>query len=171
MSDMKSVEYQDCYVRLISMDSSLDGDRLPRFVNCYFGSVEGRIAEEDLPVSKFIGCIFEEFVQSSATTASVLSLDLPLGVKVLVTILKKLYEQRGTGRRENALFRGLDHRSQRHVRPILRILEKHECAQKIIRGSDSIWLPLRSNMKRISRIIAAPSTVNDPLVVEIRNLD
>ena len=46
---------------------------------------------------------FTEICGYARTTDSVLSLDLPLGVRVLLTVLKKLYERRGSGRRENAL--------------------------------------------------------------------
>ena len=42
-----------------------------------------------------------------------------LGVRVCLTVLKKLYEQRGAGRKENALHRGLDGHARRLVPDVL----------------------------------------------------
>jgi hypothetical protein len=168
LGDVSRVEFQDCFFGRIGVDTETVAERLPRFVRCYVGVLEGRISPKDLPPGCFEDCEIEEFSAESGTTASVLSLDLPLGVRVLLTVLKKLYERRGSGRRENALFRGLDHRSRRLVPDVLRLLQRHGLATSYKRGTDSIWLPDRANRKRVGRILASPSVADDPLIIEAR---
>lgn len=171
LPDTSGVEFQDCFFGRLGIDSDADERHLPRFRVCYIGVLEGRLSERDLPVSRFDGCVIEEFAAETATTDSVLALDLPLGVRVLLTILKKLYEQRGSGRRENALFRGLDHRARRIVPDVLRLLQREGLADCCKRGTDTIWLPDRAGRKRVGRIVASPSASEDPLVVAARSLE
>ena len=82
---------------------------LPRFKGCFFAEVHGHVSSKDLPPTVFDKeCLFGEFPESLETTDAILDLDLPLGVRVLLTMLRKLYQRSGRGRRENALYRGLD---------------------------------------------------------------
>ena len=171
MGDVSRVEFQDCFFTRIGIDSDAAGDRLPRFLRCYVGLLEGRVSANDLPEGRFEDCEIEGYSAESSTTDSVLSLDLPLGVRVLITVLKKLYERRGSGRRENALFRGLDHRSRRLVEDVLRLLQRDGLATPCKRGTDTIWLPDRSNRKRVGRIVASPSVADDSLIVAARALE
>jgi NACHT domain len=171
LADVSRVEFQDCFFTRVGIDADANESNLPRFRNCYIGTLEGRLSANDLPVGRFEECIIEEFSADSDTTNAVLSLDLPLGVRVLITVLKKLYERRGSGRRENALFRGLDHRSKRVVMDVLRLLQREQVAACCKRGTDTIWLPDRPSRKRVGRIIASPTAGNDPLITAARALE
>lgn len=170
MGDASKVEFQDCYFSRMGIDSNASPERMPRFVRCYVGILDGRLSAKDLPENHFEDCVIDEFSNESYTTNSVMALDLPLGVRVLITVMKKMYERPGSGRRENALFRGLDHRSQRLVGDVLRLLQREKFATQCKRGSDTIWLPDRSMRKRVGRIIASPSATSDPIIVEARAL-
>jgi hypothetical protein len=171
VGDLGKVEYQGCYFGTITLDSGIAPSRLPRFVRSYVAAVEGRISEEDLPDRCFVDCEIDKFISDADTTSSVLALELPLGVKVLLTVLKKLYEQKGAGRRENALYRGLDHRAQRYVPQVLKLISQANLAATCKRGADTIWLPDRSSRTRVGRIIASPATADDSLLSAARELD
>jgi hypothetical protein len=159
------LEFQDCFFGRIGLDSDVDENSLPRFKGCFIGEIDGRVSIEDLPRLAFDSqCIVESFATLATTTNAVLSLELPLGTRVVVTILKKLYERRGAGRRENALFRGLDHRARRLVPDALRLVQREGLAATARRGDDTIWLPDRGKMRRVGRIIAAPTSHDDPLI-------
>lgn len=165
LGNVSKVEFHNCLIGRVEIDSDVDSEQLPQFVRCYVGILDGRLSARDLPAGHFQECEFEAFSAESGTTDSVLSLDIPLGVRVLITVLKKLYERRGSGRRENALQRGLDHRSRRLVDDVLRLLQRDGLATPCKRGANTIWLADRSNRKRVGRIIAAPSSVEDPLIL------
>jgi hypothetical protein len=121
------------------------------------------VSRSDLPREKFTDdCIIENFVESAETTAAVLSLELPLGIRVCLTVLKKLYERRGSGRKENALHRGLDHHARRVVPEVLKVLHSENLASPYKAKGTTIWLPDRSSRQRVGRMIAAPTSSNDP---------
>jgi hypothetical protein len=101
----------------------------------------------------------------------VLDLQLPLGVRVLVTVLKKLFERKGRGRRENALYRGLDYRAKRLVPEVLQLLKANAIAFPCRRGVETIWLPDRSARARAGKIVASPSVKADSLVLAAAKLE
>jgi hypothetical protein len=164
--------FQECFFSRIGIDADVDDDALPKFIGCFIDEIDGRISREDLPAASFDSeCIIESFTTPAATTAAVLSLGLPLGTRVVLTILKKLYQRRGAGRKENALFRGLDHRARRLVGGALQLIQHEGLAVPSRRGDETIWLPDRSSMRRVGRIIAAPTSHDDPLLRAAADLD
>lgn len=90
----------------------------------------------------------------------------------MLTILKKVYLQSGSGRKENALQRGLDHNSRRLVGPILRLLQTEGIVSRYKRaGLDmTIWVPDRSKASRVQKIITSPRTCNDPLLAKVQSI-
>lgn len=165
------VNFQDCYFKHIEIDVDVEGGTTPRFVRCYFAAVDGRISKGDLPPGVFDAeCLFDSFPSAAETTDAILSLNLPLGTKVLLSVLKKLYQQRGSGRKESALIRGLDHHGRRFVPEILRLLEAEGLATQYKRGTLLIWLPVRGAMARVGRVIASPIESSDPVVTKSAQL-
>lgn len=161
----RHVNFQDCYFKRLEIETDVTSNTAPRFVRCYFAEIDGRVSQADLPSDVFDPeCLFDSFPTAAETTDAILNLDLPLGTKVLLSILKKLYKQRGSGRKESALIRGLDHHGRRLVPDILRLLESESLAIQYKRGTLLIWLPVRDAMARVGRIIASPTGYNDPIV-------
>lgn len=170
--DLSRVKFDNCFFSRISIDIEVDDRMLPRFTSCFIDEIEGRVSAKDLPVGVFDDdCIIESFASSADTTHEVLALALPLGTRVVLTVLKKLYQRRGAGRRENALFRGLDHHARRLVRDALELIQKEGLAVPCKRGEDTVWLPDRRQMRRVGRIVAAPASSNDVLLQQAAELD
>lgn len=164
--------FQDCFFTRVGIDLDVKPDALPRFQRCYIGELDGRLSLTDLPAGVFDDeCVIEEFTAHGETTSEIMALSLPLGVRVLLTVLKKLYQRRGSGRKEGALFRGLDHRSKRLVGSVLRIVERQNLAVPYRRRDGVIWLPERAATKRVGRILASPTTVQDAAVREAGTLE
>ena len=162
--DYSSIHFRNCYFRQLELGET-DDNRLPRFEQCYFGEIIGRVSIHDLPKAFDRNtCVIEKFDQDPATTKAILELSLPLRTRVLLTILKKLYLQRGRGRRENALIRGLDHREREIVPELLSILQNQGLAYKTQAGGNTIWLPAREYQGRIRKLLSSPNTSNDPLL-------
>jgi hypothetical protein len=173
MKDCSNLHFRDCYFSTIDFDTSLDAAHLPRFENCYVDEVQGRSSRKDLPQGIFDeACIFDKFSQAPETTDAISEMDLPLGAKVLLTVLKKLYLQSGSGRKENALLRGLDHHSRRLVAPVLRLLQGEGLIWSYRRaGLDMpIWTPDRAQTARMAKIITSPHTCKDALLTKASNL-
>jgi hypothetical protein len=162
--DLSAIHFQDCLVHLLELAPDVDSAHLPTFTRCAIGVLDGRVSEADLPPGKFIECTVEEFAATTGTTAGIMRTDLPLGVRVALTILKKLYLQSGSGRRESALYRGLDPSSRRVVADVLRLVEKHQLGVRSRAGSETIWMPVRPATARARSLVAAPTTADDPLL-------
>lgn len=91
---------------------------------------------------------------------------------MLLTLLKKLFAQRGSGRIEEALYRGLDGEGQELVPAVLALLRKHGFAERSKHGGQMIWIPSKpfEYRRRALGILATPSLSVDPLVLESREL-
>lgn len=173
MKDCSKLHFHDCYFSKIEVDPDVQGADLPRFRACYIDEVEGRSSRKDLPQGVFDdACVFEKFSQAPETTNAIGAMDLPLGARVLLTVLKKVYLQSGSGRKENALHRGLDHHGRRLVAPVLRLLQTEGLVSPYRRGGldMTIWIPDRGRMGRVAKIITSPHTCGDPLLLKASNL-
>ncbi|MGB8648804.1 MAG: NACHT domain-containing protein [Anaerolineae bacterium] len=170
-ADFHLVEFQDSIIALLDIAYDIDPCALPRFRRCYFARIEGRTSEEDLPKDCFIECTFDEFENTTKNTRGILALSLPLGTKVLLTVLRKLYAQSGSGRRESAFYRGLDARAQQMVPSVLQLLRHEEFIARSKQSDDQVWLPVGSVRRRALAILAAPTTSSDSLLVASRELD
>lgn len=159
------VTFRDSYISRLVIDIGGLTDGIPAFRGCYIGELEGdfdrgvppaRVALEDT--------IVDSINVISQTTRSILELDLPRGVRVLLTVLKKLYRQRGKGRKQSALLRGLDHQSQRLVEDVLVVVKSEGLANPAKRGETIIWLPDRSQSGRVGRLLSNPHQSADSIV-------
>src|SRR5207245_1995834 len=103
---------------------------------------------------------------------AILSLSLPLGTRVLLTALKKLYAQSGSGRRESAFIKGLDLRAQQLVPDALALLRKRGFVTRTQQRGQIVWLPTKSSdiRTRALALLASPHLSSDALVVESRDL-
>lgn len=168
-ADFSKLEFRDCYFGRVDIEQGIDFAKMPSFIECYIHEMEGPLSLDDFPKLDD-KCIVEKFTATAATTDAVLSLDLPLGVRVCLTILKKLYEQRGAGRKENALHRGLDVNARRLVVSVLQIIQAEGLVAPDRSKGDPIWRPDRSNRTRVGRLIAAPTTTADPVLMKCAEL-
>lgn len=157
-ASLDSVEFQDCVIDFLEYPP--DGPpsaQLPTFRRCSFGTIAGRSSARDVPPERFIECEFDHFEDESKTTNSILQLALPLGSRVALTILKKLYMQRGSGRKENALFRGLDPRAKALVPGVLALLQREGLMVRSRLGDEVVWQPVRGQASRARRLVESPS--------------
>lgn len=171
--DYNRVEFQDSIFGRLDLSPEATATQLPRFVRCHFGLVEGFTGYRDLPGAAFSEVTVDAFENPAHTTNAILSLLLPLGTRVLLTILRKLYAQRGSGRRESALYRGLDVRARQLVPQILNLLRREGFATRNRQGDQVVWLPTKSSdsRRRALSILSAPSSSPDPLMKQSRELD
>ena len=170
-ADLSKLEFRDCFFGRVTIDRKIQFSNFPFFHECYIHEIDGPLSRDDLPKDRFDGqCVIELYVAKANTTNTILQLDLPLGVKVCLTILKKLYEQRGSGRKENALHRGLDGNARRLVADVLRVLQTEGLATPDRSRGDIIWHPDRSSRSRVGRLISAPAGKDDPVLKKCANL-
>jgi hypothetical protein len=167
IGDCSNLTFQDCYFSRLEIDPDLPASKLPHFGQCYFVQVDGRSSRTDLPQDRFSDtCEFDKFSDAPETTAAIAAMDLPIGTRVMLTILKKIFVQSGSGRMESALVRGLDHNARRMVPSVLRLLQTERVIEPYRRGgvSTTIWVPDRTQRSRVAKIIESPHMCQDSLL-------
>lgn len=168
--DLAKVTFVDCYFNSIEISDNVTAESCPKFQGCLIQELDGRISSADLPTDRFPDTFVEAFLSSAGTTSAALHLQIPQGAKVLVTILKKLFVQSLSGRKENALYCGLDGVHQAKVEAVLSLLKSHSFVTKSDRAGDPIWIPVRRLRSRVLSIIGSPSTSTDPVLQAARKL-
>jgi hypothetical protein len=159
-----NVEFQDCLIDVLDLPGELEEDQTPIFRDCSIDSIENRVGPADVSADKFINTTVSKYGVSSATTAAILNLGLPIGTVVALSILKKIYIQKGAGRRSSALYRGLDTKAKAHVPDVLEVLQDQELILKTKQGPNDVWIPVRSQAGRIRALLAAPNKSSDSLL-------
>lgn len=162
--------FQDCLFSNCEISKDVHWENLPQFSKCLFGTLDGYFGSTDLP-KNFVQCEVSTFALGGNTAAQILHSNLPEGLKILLTVLKKLFLQPGAGRQQAAFYRGaIDPRAERLVPEILSLIAKHSIAEKTrYRGRD-LWLPNRKESSRVRQMLAAPMTSTDPLIAAAKEL-
>lgn len=163
-ADLSAVSFIDCMFNELEFSGDSDHTRLPHFRECYFASVIGRLGEDDLPRGFFVDCEFEEFPEGAERNSEILDVKhLKPGTRVVMTLLRKLYLQRGSGRKDSALTRGMNPQDARLVPSALRLLQQEGLVAPIRHGKSKIWLPDRSSGPRVRAFLRSPRSGDDPL--------
>ncbi|MFF9626363.1 NACHT domain-containing protein [Streptomyces griseosporeus] len=167
--DLSGVEFTDCMFDEIVLSGDPDAATLPLFNRCSFITVLGRLGETDMPAGRFMDCEFESFPDAADRNAAIMdSAILPAGTRVVMTLLRKLYLQRGRGRKDSALTRGMSGNDAALVAPALQLLQQEGLAVATRQGKNKIWLPDRSAGPRVRQFLASPRVGDDPLVAGSR---
>lgn len=162
--ERNKISFTNCLIDQLVVETGCLDPYFPYFDSCIFGDVVGRLSKDDLPTDHFIKCSFGDFPIGSATNESLAGSDLSPHLKVILTILRKLYLQAGGGRQENAFFRGLPPQLSACVPAALEVVRKFDFAKLSDRGGSRIWLPHRSKTNEALQIINSPHTGNHPMV-------
>jgi hypothetical protein len=166
---MSAIVFKGCYFNRLEIETGSD-EKCPRFVECWIHEIDGRVSMSDLPEQKFSGTEVEVFLEGTLTTDLISKLAVADGVKVMLSVLKKLFVQSLSGRKEQALFRGLDSSRQGLVPDVLTLLQQYNFVTKSGRGGEPIWLPVRRQRVRVLRILQTPSTSDEVVLKEAGRL-
>ncbi|MGW2664326.1 NACHT domain-containing protein [Nocardia tengchongensis] len=153
----KRLSYQDCVIQVLDISTTEEGADVPQFRECIIGFLDGA---SSLPVwldDYFEECSIEQYSQQSSTTAGILQLSMDPTDKVALTILKKIYNQRGSGRKESALTRGLDQASRNLVPNALSKLISEGWLHKTTSGGNTLYLPVKGRRAGALRALEKPN--------------
>jgi len=167
---LSNVTFSNCSIRHLQIDPSAISASTPNFQSCIIEELDGRVSMKDLPQGRFNDCLIESFADDVKTNSAVFKTEAPVGVKVLLSILKKLFIQSLSGREEGAFSRGVDAASVPVVPEVLATLKSLNFAVRSERRSDKVWLPTRRKKREVLEILSAPMTSQHPLVVACRKL-
>ena len=169
--DFSRITLRCCTISTVELGMNKDRGNAPRFEDCVIDRFEGAVSSQDVPAGVLIGSTsVENYAAYSATNDAVMNTKLPESVKVLLTILRKLFLQRGTGRQYSALRRGLPPQLVRYVDPIIARLKTNGLAADAYLDRRTILIPNRAHSADALAIINGPNTSIHPLIESIRGL-
>jgi hypothetical protein len=164
--DSCKVMFAGCIIEKIILPSLDELNQNIQFYDCLVGVVEGRSSKSDLESGQFKDCEIGEFTDEYNVNNKVLDSSLPLGVRVLIVTLRKLFTQGGSSRLESALYRGLDQRSKMIVHEVIALLIRHGFIVETGRKGKITYAGTKSKRSDALHIIQSPNIVGSSLLKE-----
>ncbi|MGM0564171.1 MAG: NACHT domain-containing protein [Pseudomonadota bacterium] len=163
---VKNLAFRSCIIEEVVLGRGCGGWNLT-FSDCIISRVSGVADATGLPESVFIGGEVESF-DDMGTNNAVLNAEIAPGLKALLTVLRKLYKQAGTGRKVTAFSRGVGQKEVSEcINPVLSILQK----EGMVSIYNKVVHPVRKFSGRVERILSAPTLSDDPVVKEALKLN
>ena len=132
--------------------------------------IDGRSGENDIPSDMYVSCEFSEFGDNFSVNSEIMSSSNPMGIKILVVTLRKIYSQIGNSRLESALLRGLDHRAKMLAPEIIDILISRGYISEFTRGGKRLFTGSKALRKNALSIITSPLTCGEEIVSDCLKL-
>ncbi|WP_143019486.1 hypothetical protein [Mesorhizobium qingshengii] len=112
-----------------------------------------------------------EAFDSVASVSRIRNIGLKPAHEVLATIVRKTFFQKGSGRKEEALLRGLGSPAARNMsRKILNLLEREDLLTSFKGDEGMVYAPVRSNTKRMQTLLDELQGSHDPIWVQVGEL-
>lgn len=162
---ISGLEIRNCIVKQLTLGGDLND---VTFVNCIIQRICGASSLAGVPGGIIDDLsIIEEF-DDITTNRAVLNSDMAAPVKALITILRKLYKQAGSGRKRAALTRGITRADvQVYIEPVLAVL----VSQGFVSIFNNVVHPVRKQSSRVEMILVAPLVCGDDLVSRVLALE
>lgn len=167
-SDLSSVAFKNCIFRRLVMSLQSQRAFLPSFSDCLIDHLQGVFSASDLPQDHFASCNIEHYIDDANTNAAILRSEIPIALRVLLTILRKLFVQSLSGRQANALKRGMNNQEQACVDEVLKTLYREGFATKYKAPNGLVVLPVRRMRRRVMALLISPLSSQDSLVLQFR---
>jgi hypothetical protein len=162
-TDLSGIILTNAMISELEIEPDVDG--LPVFIDSQIDAIVGRASASDLPANFLSGrSSVGHYSEVTSTTRGIRNLALPLGARVMLTCLEKLFAQRGTGRQDSAMRRGLSPEERAIVAEVLDLLRREGIVEPYRHGTDFLWIPDSSSRPRVRALLAAPKTSADPLI-------
>jgi hypothetical protein len=172
--DFSAITLSRCIISTVELGRSSaakDIQNSLHFHDCVIGRIDGVVSDRDVPTGVLTGSTsVEKYAAFTETNGAVLKSMLPDPVKVLLTVLRKLLMQRGTGRQYSALRRGLPAGLIRYVDPVITQVKIELFAEDVYLDRRNILIPNRSRTADALSIINGPNASTHPLIERVRKM-
>jgi hypothetical protein len=144
-SDISNVTFRNCYFQNIIINAPANLRFMPFFDDCYFSMLNFNGDFSDLSEKRASGtCVFDNVISEQQTNSDILSLDILDGEKAFLTILKKIFDQKGSGRRESAFYKGIPQVVVEYIPGAVKLLHSESAIYPVKTGGDEIvWHPVK----------------------------
>lgn len=162
--------------RLVISDSVLEVLTLPqasptatRFENCSIGRLQRVSSAAGVP-AWIVNPSIDEF-ETVSTLAQIKGAGLRPRQEILVAIIRKIFFQKGAGRKEEALLRGLERVDPKAVGKVVNLLIKEDIIKKGKGDEGVLYRRVGSQTHRMKKMLAELTLSKDPLWLLISSED
>lgn len=137
--------------------------------DCYVGRMRGVSSSSVVPA--WIINSSPKSVEQVGTVSQIKDADLTPAQMILVTFVKKTFFQPGSGRKDEALVRGLGERAdQKLAEKILKLLVKEGMLSPMQGDEGRVFRPVRSNTHRMKDMMAELRLSKDPIWIAVSKM-
>ncbi|WLS08110.1 hypothetical protein Q9314_18345 [Shinella sumterensis] len=164
---LNNLKVTDSYIGELGLP--VKGCKNVQINGCATPKVTGVASAAALPA--WITKLDAEEYDSVASVSRIKKIGLKAPQEVLITIIRKTFFQKGSGRKEEALLRGLGMISGKNYSTRILNIMIREGLLTTFRGNDgTVYSPVRSHTRRMQDILDKLTASTDPLWLEVDNL-
>jgi hypothetical protein len=152
------VNLKNCVIETLDLSAVTSINEMPTISSSLIGFVDGVEAIPPWMQNRFIDCTIDGYANAAATTAGILRLGLDDETAVALTILKKVYRQRGSGRKEQSLYRGLDQAKRGIASNVIQTLVSQGWILKAGSGDRAQYIPVKEKRADALAALETPAT-------------
>ena len=162
--EISNLRIEDTYVGELVLPA-LDNKKV-EISNCITPRVIGITSPAGLPY--WIKDLEAEAYDSVASVSRIRRIGLKPAHEVLATVIRKTFFQKGSGRKEEALLRGLGSPSTRNSsRRILNLLVREGLLTSFKGNDGMVYSPVRSHTKRMQTLLDELEGSTDPIWIQV----
>ncbi len=170
--EIKFIEFSNCFFDKITFEScKISSTSEFKIVDSLVNVATGLTSEDGLP--KWIIGTRIESPQSASNSSRIKSSNLPASQKLLLSLIQKIFFQRGSGRKDTSLYKGgFGQKFDRKlIDQILAILVNDGYVEQSKDNSGFIYNPKREYTSRMRSIKDQLSLSQDPLWLKVLSLE
>lgn len=152
-----SCTFESCVFEVLDLSGVDESADLPSFQSCVIGKIDGLASIPGWLTPFLSDCEIQEFSKLTQTTAGILQLDMDRERRVAITILKKIFGQRGSSRKESALSRGLSLSDRPLVPEVIDRLIAGGWLARSSAGNSVIYVGVKGRKKDAMHVLESPA--------------
>ena len=152
-----ALRLRDCVIERLDVTSLDETSESPHFQQSLIGYLDGVSAMPKWLAAKFSGCEIGRFSVATQTTVGIMQLALDRESRVALTILKKIFGQRGSARKEGALSRGLPLSDRPVVPKVLDELVSQGWLVRSTSGNNILFVGVKERRKDALHALDTPA--------------
>lgn len=151
------VRFRDCVIEHLDVSGLDEASAVPHFQQALIGLLDGVSAMPPWLTGRFASCEIDRFSVATQTTAGIMQLGLDRESRIALTILKKVFGQRGSARKEGALSRGLALGDRPLVPKVLDELVSQGWLARSSAGNTVLYVGVRERRREALRALESPA--------------
>nr|WP_246865462.1 NACHT domain-containing protein [Cryobacterium sp. BB307] len=154
---LSATTFKDCVIERLDVSGLDDSSSVPHFQQALIGLLDGVASLPAWLEPRLADCEIDRFSTSTQTTAGIMALGIDRESRIALTILKKVFGQRGSARKEGALSRGLSLTDRPVVHRVLDELISQGWIHKSMSGNSPLYVGSKDRRKDAMRVLDTPA--------------